>query len=148
MNMPSSDAKWILAGLCGATAAIIGAGSCLSGQIESRVSSLQGEMRFGFESIRENTNRMDDRLRTVEIGFAKIDQRLAALERFYAQVAPRGAVGPDDPDVVADEPAETTSGPVNGLTGAGTPAGVDPRSAGTAAAAVHADRTEYPHGPQ
>ena len=147
--MPSSDAKWILTGLSAALPRrSIGAGSCLRGQIESRVSSLQGEMRFGFESIRENTDRMDDRLHTVEIRFAKIDQRLAALERFYAPAAPRGAAGPDDPDVVADEPAETTSEPVNGLTGAGTPVGVGPRLPGAAAAAVHADRTEYPHGPQ
>ena len=37
--------------------------------------------------MREDYQRLDDRMRTVEQGFAKIDQRLATLERVVIPAA-------------------------------------------------------------
>ena len=42
--------------------------------VDNRIEGLRDDMR-------EDYQRLDDRMRTVEDGFAKIDQRLATLER-------------------------------------------------------------------
>ena len=53
--------------------------------VDNRIEGLRDDMREGIEGLRddmrEDYQRLDDRMRTVEDGFAKIDQRLATLER-------------------------------------------------------------------
>ena len=44
--------------------------------------------------VRADVRRMDDRLRTVEIAFGKVDQRLATLERLHLPTP--AAPGPAD----------------------------------------------------
>ena len=57
-------------------------------QLNTRISDLRGEMNIRFNDLEGDVNnlridvrQMDERLRNVEIGFAKIDQRLLTLER-------------------------------------------------------------------
>ena len=67
--MVSGDAKWIigtmLAGMSAMTAVLL-----------TVIVALIGD-------VRADVRRMDDRLRAVEIGFGKVDQRLATLERLH-----------------------------------------------------------------
>lgn len=66
--MPSRDAQWIIG-------AILAAAVALSVQI----AGLRGDLA----EIRLDVRRLDDRLRTVEVEFGKVDQRLATLERLH-----------------------------------------------------------------
>ena len=57
-------------------------------QLNTRISDLRGEMNIRFNDLEGDVNnlridvrQMDERLRNVEIGFGKIDQRLLTLER-------------------------------------------------------------------
>ena len=76
----SSDTKWIigtmLAGMTAMTAVLL-----------TVIVSLVGD-------VRDDVRRMDDRLRTVEIAFGKVDQRLATLERLHLPTP--AAPGPAD----------------------------------------------------
>ena len=69
LSSMSSDTKWIigtmLAGMTAMTALLL-----------TVIVSLVGD-------VRADVRRMDDRLRTVEIAFGKVDQRLATLERLH-----------------------------------------------------------------
>ena len=71
----SSDTKWIigtmLAGMTAMTAVLL-----------TVIVSLVGD-------VRANVRRMDDRLRAVEIAFAKVEQRLETLERAVIPAAER-----------------------------------------------------------
>ena len=76
----SSDTKWIigtmLAGMTAMTAVLL-----------TVIVNLVGD-------VRDDVRRMDDRLRTVEIAFGKVDQRLATLERLHLPTP--AAPGPAD----------------------------------------------------
>lgn len=67
-NMPSRDAQWIIG-------TILAAAVALSVQI----AGLRGDLA----EMRIDVRRLDDRLRTVEVEFGKVDQRLATLERLH-----------------------------------------------------------------
>ena len=79
--MPSRDAQWVIG-------TIIVAVIALSVQM--------GGIRGDIAEIRTDIRRMDDRLRAVEIAFAKVDQRLLILERVLLPAA--GAPQTTNPD--------------------------------------------------
>ena len=73
----SSDAKWII-GTIGPT--ILAVGGLLSVQlsgVNARIDDLNGRL----ERLETDVRNLDSRLRGVEVSFAKVDQRLATLER-------------------------------------------------------------------
>ena len=57
----------------------------LSAQIDNRIDGLRSELNGRMDRLRdemlENYHRLDTRMRTIEQGFARIDQRLDTLER-------------------------------------------------------------------
>ncbi len=57
----------------------------LSTQIDDQISDLRSELTGRIDRLRdemlENYHRLDGRMRTIEQGFARIDQRLDTLER-------------------------------------------------------------------
>ncbi len=57
----------------------------LSAQIDDRIDGLRDELTGRIDRLRdemlENYHRLDERMRTIEQGFARIDQRLDTLER-------------------------------------------------------------------
>ena len=66
VHVPGRDAQWIIG-------TVVAAVTALSVQMAG--------IRSDIAEIRTDMRRMDDRLRTVEIAFAKVDQRLLILER-------------------------------------------------------------------
>lgn len=66
--MPSRDAQWI-----------IGTILVVAVALSVQIAGLRGE----HAEIRLDVRRLDDRLRTVEVEFGKVDQRLATLERLH-----------------------------------------------------------------
>lgn len=66
--MPSRDAQWVIG-------VVLAAAMALSVQIAG--------IRTDVRRLEDRLNAMDDRLRAVEIAFAKVDQRLATLERLH-----------------------------------------------------------------
>ena len=73
----TSDTKWIIGTI---VPAILLVGGLLSVQItgvNARIDDLNGRM----ERLETDVRSMDARLRAVEVGFGKIDQRLETLER-------------------------------------------------------------------
>lgn len=70
--MPSRDAQWIIG-------VIVGAVLALSVQI----GGIRTDLRVQIAAVQEDLQRMDDRLRAVEVEFGKVDQRLATLERLH-----------------------------------------------------------------
>ena len=66
--MPSRDAQWVIG-------VVLAAAMALSVQIAG--------IRTDIRRLEDRLNAMDDRLRAVEIAFAKVDQRLATLERLH-----------------------------------------------------------------
>ena len=73
----SSDTKWVIGTI---VPAILVVGGLLSVQItgvNARIDDLNGRL----ERLETDVRSMDARLRAVEVGFGKIDQRLETLER-------------------------------------------------------------------
>jgi len=66
--MPSNDARWIIG-------TVIVVGGLLAAQISGMYSR--------FDRIETDIRGLDARLRAVEITLAKVDQRLATLERLH-----------------------------------------------------------------
>ena len=70
--MPNRDAQWVIG-------VVLAAAMALSAQIAIQVAGVRTDVR----RLEDRLNAMDDRLRAVEIAFAKVDQRLATLERLH-----------------------------------------------------------------
>ena len=64
--MPSRDAQWSIGTIVAAVIAL-----------SVQMAGIRGDIA----EIRTDIRRLDDRLRTVEVAFAKVDQRLLTLER-------------------------------------------------------------------
>ena len=79
--MPSRDAQWVIGTIIAAVIAL----SVQMAGIRSDIAEIRTDMRS-----------MDDRLRAVEIAFAKVDQRLLILERVLLPAA--GAPQTTNPD--------------------------------------------------
>ena len=75
----SSDAKWIVGTGVAIVTAIVGTGAVLAGLLLTQMSAVHVRL-----------DRLDDRLRGVEIGFGKVHQRLLTIERVVlpARTAP------------------------------------------------------------
>ena len=58
--------------------------------LRTEVATVKADLSADNADIRNDLRRMDDRLRTVEIAFGKVDQRLETLERLHR---PAGASG-------------------------------------------------------
>ena len=75
-----SDTKWIIGTVIGAvvtmTCVVVSVLAFLIGGVNARIDRLETDVRA-----------MDDRLRTVEIAFGKVDQRLETLERVISPAA-------------------------------------------------------------
>jgi len=71
--MPSRDAQWIIG-------TIVAAVIALSVQPVGARSD-HAEIRADMREMRADMRCLDDRLRTVEVAFGKVDRRLATLER-------------------------------------------------------------------
>ena len=70
--MPNRGAQWVIG-------VVLAAAMALSAQIAIQVAGVRTDIR----RLEDRMNAMDDRLRAVEIAFAKVDQRLATLERLH-----------------------------------------------------------------
>jgi hypothetical protein len=75
--MPGTDARWIIGTLIAVAVIIVGGFTMMNARI-SDLAAAVAELR---EDMREDHRRFDDRLRAVEIGFGKVEQRLETLER-------------------------------------------------------------------
>lgn len=75
----SSDAKWIVGTGVAIVTAIVGTGAVLAGLLLTQMGAVHVRL-----------DRLDDRLRAVEIGFGKVHQRLLTIERVVlpARTAP------------------------------------------------------------
>ena len=75
----SSDAKWIVGTGVAVATAIVGTGAVLAGLLLTQMSAVHVRL-----------DRLDDRLRAVEIGFGRVHQRLLTIERVVlpARTAP------------------------------------------------------------
>ncbi len=72
----SSDTKWIV-GTGVAITAVVGTGGVLAGLLLAQIGAVNTRL-----------DRLDDRLRAVEIGFAAVQQRLLTFERVVLPAAP------------------------------------------------------------
>ena len=87
----SNDTKWligtgvVLAGLL--SAQISGLGTSLNARIDDLNASLSSRIDRIEDRFEDRFNGLDERLRNVEIGLGKVEQRLLTIERV---VLPRG----------------------------------------------------------
>ncbi len=95
----STDTKWIIGAVGGATVAIITVVLAIAGVmfagvhqriddgfagVHQRIDDMRADiddMRADIRGLRADHVRFDDRLRNVEIAFGKVDQRLLTIER-------------------------------------------------------------------
>jgi len=73
----SSDTKWIIGTIVPAILVVAGLLSVQISGVNARIDDLSSRM----ERLETDVRGMDARLRSVEIAFAKVDQRLETLER-------------------------------------------------------------------
>ena len=82
--MPSTEVRWIIGTILAVAVIIIGGFTMVNiriGDLAATVAELRDDMR-------EDHRGFDNRLRAVEIGFGKVDQRLETLERAIIPSAP------------------------------------------------------------
>lgn len=53
------------------------------GIVLTAVTVLSAQLAVQISGVRTDIRRLDDRLRAVEVAFAKVDQRLSTLERLH-----------------------------------------------------------------
>ncbi len=75
--MPGTEARWIIGTMVAVAVIIVGGFTMMN----VRISDLAADVAELREDMREDHRRFDDRLRAVEIGFGKVEQRLETLER-------------------------------------------------------------------
>ncbi|MCY4025207.1 MAG: hypothetical protein OXH75_02700 [Acidobacteria bacterium] len=73
------------------TAVVVSVVALVANGINSRLSEVREDVDKLRRELREDHATLDARLRGVEIGFAKIDQRLATVERAILPQAPPDA---------------------------------------------------------
>ena len=66
----------------------------LEAEMNQRFAQLEAEMNQRFAEVNRRLDAFDERLRAVEIAFAKVDQRLRTIERI---VLPNGGAEPERP---------------------------------------------------
>ncbi len=70
--MPSNDARWIIG-----TVIVVG------GLLAAQIAGVTGGVNARLDRIETDIRALDARLRAVEVALAKVDQRLATLERLH-----------------------------------------------------------------
>ena len=73
----SSDTKWVIGTGVAIVTAIVATGAVLAGLLLTQIGAVNARL-----------DRLDDRLRAVEIGFGKVHQRLLTIERVVLPAAP------------------------------------------------------------
>ena len=82
--MPSTEVGWIIGTILAVAVIIIGGFT----MVNIRISDLAATVAELRDDMREDHRGFDNRLRAVEIGFGKVDQRLETLERAIIPSAP------------------------------------------------------------
>ena len=82
--MPSTEVRWIIGTILAVAVIIIGGFT----MVNIRISDLDATVAELRDDMREDHRGFDNRLRAVEIGFGKVDQRLETLERAIIPSAP------------------------------------------------------------
>ena len=82
--MPSTEVRWIIGTILAVAVIIIGGFT----MVNIRISDLAATVAELRDDMREDHRGFDNRLRAVEIGFGKVDQRLETLERAIIPSAP------------------------------------------------------------
>ena len=75
--MPSTEVRWIIGTILAVAVIIIGGFT----MVNIRISDLAATVAELRDDMREDHRGFHNRLRAVEIGFGKVDQRLETLER-------------------------------------------------------------------
>lgn len=92
VGVMSSDAKAIIGTVVGCALALGLLVTALIGaridDLGARIDRMETRLNEGFERFDERLRAVDERLRAVEVGFGKIDQRLATLERLHLPTPP------------------------------------------------------------
>ena len=110
--MPDRNAQWIIGTIIAVGLALAAQTSSLRSEMNQRFSEvnqrfaqldaemnqrfaqLEAEMNQRFAEVNRRLDAFDERLRAVEIAFAKVDQRLRTIERI---VLPNGGAEPERP---------------------------------------------------
>ena len=77
----STDTKWILGTMIGTWVGLLTVVVTLTGGVRADLRDARADIKGRMDRIENWLDGFDDRLRAVEIGFGKVDQRLATLER-------------------------------------------------------------------
>ena len=75
--MPDTNTRWILGAVLTIGTLILAQGSLT----QARIADLQVDLAQLRTETREDLQRLDDRLRAVEVAVGKVEQRLETLER-------------------------------------------------------------------
>ena len=71
-----------------ALATVIAIVTMVNGNVNARVGDMRADVNTRLDRLESRMDGFDSRLRAVEIAFAKVDQRLATLERAIIPAAP------------------------------------------------------------
>lgn len=80
----STDTKWIIGTVIGTGVAVVTAVLTVAGLLFAQIAGVNtriDDVRADVRELRADHVRFDERLRSVEIAFGKVDQRLLTIER-------------------------------------------------------------------
>ena len=83
-GLVSADTKWIIGTVIGTGIAVVTAVLTVAGLLFAQIDGVNNridDVRADIRELRADHVRFDERLRSVEIAFGKVDQRLLTIER-------------------------------------------------------------------
>ena len=86
--MPDRNAQWTIGTLIAVAIALSMQISTQTAGLRAEMNQLRNEMNQRFSEMNRRLDSFDERLRSVEIAFAKVDQRLEIIERVVLPDAP------------------------------------------------------------
>ena len=86
--MPDRNSQWTIGTLLAVAIALSMQISRQTAGLRAEMNQLRTEMNQRFSEMNRRLDSFDERLRAVEIGFAKVDQRLEIIERVVLPDAP------------------------------------------------------------
>ena len=86
--MPDRNTQWTIGTLLAVAIALSMQISMQTAGLRAEMNQLRTEMNQRFSEMNRRLDSFDERLRAVEIGFAKVDQRLEIIERVVLPDAP------------------------------------------------------------
>ena len=104
LHLMSNGAKWIvgtgvaiITAIVGSAVAVVAVVVTLAGDVRADLREVRadlttqiGDVRADLRDVRDSMESLDARLRAVEVGFGKIDQRLLTIERVVLPAPPPG----------------------------------------------------------